>query len=176
MSRDGGFQVGDRSSRTLYDVRLVRATRKAGLAVVVAWDAIVDASWEAGERVPFDDAIDTLPYDLGDSMSIKAALTSVGLLEDGLIREDSWTNWFGAAEDRREAKRERDRTYAAARRQRVAAESAPVVPSVRPSVRPSDRTVLPARPRARDASSNDANTEKAAAVAREVVEKLGLPQ
>ena len=115
MSRDGGFQVGDRSSRTLYDVRLVRATRKAGLAVVVAWDAIVDASWEAGERVPFDDAIDTLPYDLGDSMSIKAALTSIGLLEDGLIREDSWTNWFGAAEDRREAKRERDRAYAAAR-------------------------------------------------------------
>ena len=126
-------------------------------------------------RVPFDDAIDTLPYDLGDSVSIKAALTGVGLLEDGLIREESWASWFGIADERREAKRERDRAYAAARRQRVASESQAVVPSYRPTV-PSDRTVLPARPRARDASSNDANTEKAAAVAREVVEKLGLPQ
>jgi hypothetical protein len=168
MSRDGGFQVGDRSSRTLYDVRLVRATRKAGLAVIVAWDAIVDASWEAGCRVPFDDAIDTLPYDLGDSVSIKAALTSVGLLEDGLIREDSWASWFGIADERREAKRERDRAYAAARRQRVASESQAVVPSYRPSV-PSDRTVL-------TRASDDATTEKAAAAARKVVEDLRLAQ
>ena len=117
MSRDGGFSVGDRSSRTLYDVRLVRATRRAGLAAIVAWDAVVDASWEAGQRVVFDDAIDTLPYDLGDTISIRAALTAVGLLgDDGLIREESWASWFGVADERRESKRERDRAYAARRR------------------------------------------------------------
>ena len=75
MSRDAGFQIGDRSTRTLYDVRLVRATRKAGLAAIVAWDAIVDASWESGCRVGFDDAVDTLPYDLGDTSATGVAFS-----------------------------------------------------------------------------------------------------
>jgi hypothetical protein len=158
MSRDGGFGIGDRSTRTLYDVRLVRATRKVGLGAIVAWDAIVDASWAAGDRVTFDDAVDTLPYDLGDTAPIRAALEAVCLLDsDGLIRPESWASWFGVADDRREAKRERDRAYIA--RRRLANESAPianesqaVVPSYRtdPSVPsgPTDRTVSPPRERA----------------------------
>lgn len=150
MSRDGGFSIGDRSTRTLYDVRLVRATRKCGLAAIVAWDAVVDASWASGERVPFDDAVDTLPYDLGDTAAIREALTSVCLLdENGLVREESWLSWFGVADERREAKRERDRAYAA--RRRLANDSPPT--DARPTTPtgptvptgPTDRSVSPTR-------------------------------
>lgn len=170
MSRDGGFGIGDRSTRTLYDVRLVRATRRVGLGAIVAWDAIVDASWAAGERVPFDDAVDTLPYDLGDTAPIRAALEAVCLLDsDGLIRPESWASWFGVADDRREAKRERDREYAA--RRRLGNDSSPT--DARPSTSdpsvpsgPSDRTVSPSRER----PSKDGLT------VRETLTKMGLPQ
>ena len=171
MSRDAGFAIGDRSTRTLYDVRLVRATRKVGLAAVVAWDAVVDASWESGCRVAFDDAVDTLPYDLGDTGAIQAALTDVGLLDaDGLIREPSWASWFGVADERRESKRERDRAYAASRRQRVANESQAVVPSYRPIVPtgPTDRSSP------RETPSIDGGTKRAADTARQVVASLHL--
>ena len=180
MSRDGGFPVGDRSSRTLYDVRLVRATRKAGLAAIVAWDAIVDASWEAGCRVQFDDAIDTLPYDLGDTKGIRSALTSVGLLgEDGLIREESWASWFGVAYGRREATRERGRRYNASKRGDVNATSdarrndveqqsndKSFTPPFLPSG-PTDRTVPPARAR-------ESAPSKDGATLRETLTKMGL--
>lgn len=172
MSRDGGFSIGDRSTRTLYDVRLVRATRKAGLGAIVAWDAVVDASWAAGERVTFDDAVDTLPYDLGDTSAIRAALTAVALLDDdGLIRIESWASWFGVADERREAKRERDRAYAASRRQRVGNDSQAVVPTDRPvrPTGPTDRSVLP-----REAPSKNGATEEAAETARRIVANLGL--
>lgn len=110
MSRGAGFPIGDRSTRTLYDVRLIRAARRAGPAAVIAWDAIVDASWEAGCRVAFDDAVDPLPYDMTDSTEIRAALVSVGLLDTaGLIREESWGNWFLPAYERREKCRETGR-------------------------------------------------------------------
>lgn len=106
MSRDAGFGVADRATRTLYDPLLVRAYRKAGLAAIVAWDAIVDASWAAGRRVCFDDAILPLPYDLGDEDALRAVMVDVGLLDaDGFVRESSWEGWFGAARDRRSAAR-----------------------------------------------------------------------
>lgn len=115
MSRDDGFTIGDRSTRTLYDLRLVRAVRRVGLCAIVAWDAVVDASWEAGRRVCFEDAVDTLPFQLGDVQAIKEALTAEGLMEDGLVREASWLGWFGVASTRRDLKRERDRRYNANR-------------------------------------------------------------
>jgi hypothetical protein len=100
--------VRDRSTRTLFDVRVVRAYRLAGPAAVIAWDAIVDASWEAGERVPLADALDSLPYQLGDAEELGAALRRVGLLDsDGLIRAEAWADWYGTAAARREASRER---------------------------------------------------------------------
>lgn len=173
MSRDGGFSIGDRSTRTLYDVRLVRATRRAGIGAIVAWDAILDASWAAGERIPFDDAVDTLPYDLGDTAAIRAALEAVGLLDDGgLIREESWASWFGVADERREAKRERDRAYAA--RRRLGNDSPPI--GARPTTSdrtdptgPTDRSVPPVAP-----STNGETIESAADAARRVVASLGL--
>ena len=175
MSRDGGFSIGDRSSRTLYDVRLVRAYRQVGLAAIVAWDAVVDASWEAGERVTFDDAVDTLPYDLGDSDAVRAALVSVSLLDDeGLIRCESWSSWFGVADDRREAKRERDRLYAA--RRRVANDSQAVVPTDRPVLPtgPTDRSSPRATPSKDGATREEATGPLIGAMDPVTAKKLGL--
>jgi hypothetical protein len=160
MSRDEGFPIGDRSTRTLYDVRLVRAARKVGLSAVVAWDAIVDASWEAGHRVTFADAVDILPYDLGDTDAVLAALVSIGLLaDDGCIREESWQTWYQPAYDRREERREAGRRGGLAKARNLAAleqsqstgvaEPYPSVPSV-PSV-PS----LPSVPRASHKNGDD---------------------
>jgi len=171
VSRDAGFAIGDRSTRTLYDVRLVRATRKVGLAAIVAWDAIVDASWEAGCRVQFDDAVDTLPYDLGTTTDVRMALAHEGLLdEEGLIREASWLGWFGTADKRRTAKREWDRTYAAVRRARVATDTRTVadeshtVASTDRSVR-TDRQVRPSgRAPAREDHGFETVRETAAAL------------
>jgi hypothetical protein len=109
MSRDEGFQVGDRSTRTLYDTRLVRAYRQAGPGVVIAWDAVLDASWAKGERVTLEDAVLPLPYRLA-LLKVRAALCEAGLLDkDGRIREASWKVWFLPAHDRREARRESGR-------------------------------------------------------------------
>ena len=179
MSRDGGFSIGDRSSRTLYDVRLVRAYRQVGLAAIVAWDAVVDASWEAGERVTFDDAVDTLPYDIGDSDAVRAALVSVSLLDDeGLIRCESWSSWFGVADDRREAKRERDRAYAA--RRRLGSDSKPT--DARPMTPtgptgpsgPTDRSSPRATPSKDGATREEATGPLIGAMDPVTAKKLGL--
>jgi hypothetical protein len=109
MSRDGGFQVGDRSTRTLFDPCLIRAYQRAGLGVIVAWDAIVDASWLRGERVTLEDALLPLPYRIRIP-TVREALTEAGLLdEEGRIRAQSWASWFVPANDRREARRESGR-------------------------------------------------------------------
>jgi hypothetical protein len=106
MSRDAGFPIGDRSTRTLHDIRLIRAIRAAGLGALAAWDAVLDASWAAGERVPLEDAVDALAFDIGDLEPIRAALVKHGLLEeDGLIRSSSWEAWFTVAAERRKAAR-----------------------------------------------------------------------
>ena len=185
MSRDGGFEVGDRSTRTLYDTRLVRAYRIAGLAAVVAWDAIVDESWAKGQRVTIEDALLPLPYEI-DAGAVSAALQTVGLLDNaGYIREDSWDTWFAPAHARREAKRERDRAYAkkaaAVRwdassdtlpsRERVVSESlgTRMPPSVRPSVRTDRLSVLRAPAREGEAPSKDGFT-----TVRETATALGF--
>jgi hypothetical protein len=149
MSRDGGFDIGDRSTRTLYDTQLIRAYRLAGPEIVIAWDAIVDESWAKGQRVAIEDALLPLPYQM-DIAAVKEALISVGLLDaEGRIRQQSWDTWFVPAEERRSTKRERDREYAkraihkrwdnesSSDRQRVASES--VTDRIPPTVRPSDR-------------------------------------
>jgi hypothetical protein len=73
--------------------------------VVIAWDAILDASWGAGDRISFHDAVDPLPYDLGDTAALQEALTAEGLLVGGYIREESWASWFTPAWERREVRR-----------------------------------------------------------------------
>jgi hypothetical protein len=172
MSRDDGFPIGDRSTRTLYDPRLVRAYRKAGLGALVAWDAITDASWAQGDRVTLEDALLPLPYEL-DIAALREALCDAGLLDDeGRIRDSSWDHWFGPAYDRREARRETgrlgglrargQRSYSDAKAllQQHNSTSTPVRPSV-PSV-PTVPSVPPvARVRARENGSNDQEHDEA---------------
>ena len=156
MSRDCGFEVGDRSTRTLYDTRLLRAYKVAGLGVVVAWDAIVDESWAKGERVTIEDALLPLPYVI-DVQAVTDALRTEGLLDaDGRIRDASWAAWFEVANARRETKRERDRAYAkkaAAARWPTADDPLPIRARVAngsdATVRPSVPTVRPPRAPAR---------------------------
>jgi hypothetical protein len=117
MSRDGGFEVGDRSTATLSDTRLIRAVAIAGPWTVPAWDAIVDASWSKGERVTLDDAVLRLPSVYRPLIAkldvYRDALRTVGLLDgDSRIRQESWAVWFDPANQRREAKRKRDRDRA----------------------------------------------------------------
>ena len=112
MSRDAGFDVADRATRTLYDPLLVKAYRRGGLAAVVAWDAVCDASWAAGHRVTFEDAVLPLPYDLGDLAALQEAMGDL-LEPTGLIRLGSWEGWFGAAESRRASSRERQARFRA---------------------------------------------------------------
>jgi len=112
MSRNGGFEVGDRSTRTLHDSRLIRAYQVAGLGAVVAWDAIVDASWAQGERVTLEEALLDLPFRVKVA-AVRAALTEFGLLDsEGRIREESWATWFLPVYQRREDHREAARRYA----------------------------------------------------------------
>jgi hypothetical protein len=156
MSRDCGFEVGDRSTRTLYDTRLLRAYKVAGLQVVVAWDAIVDESWAKGERVTIEDALLPLPY-VVDVQAVTDALRAVELLDaEGRIRDASWSAWFETANARRATKREHDRAYAkrmATARWGTATESVPSRPRVAngsdASSRPSVPTVRPPRAPAR---------------------------
>ena len=156
MSRDCGFEVGDRSTRTLYDTRLLRAYKVAGLQVVVAWDAIVDESWAKGERVTIEDALLPLPYAI-DVAVVADALRAEGLLDtEGRIRDASWSAWFEVANARRTTKREHDRAYArrmAAARWGTGTESVPsrtrVANGSDASSRPSVPTVRPPRARAR---------------------------
>lgn len=71
---------------------------------------------------------------------IRRALASVGLIdEDGCIRDESWTSWFGTAAARRESKRERDREYAS--RRRLGSDSSSVAARPSSSYRPSVPTV-----------------------------------
>ena len=142
VSRDAGFDVADRATRTLYDPLIVKAYRKAGLAAVVAWDAIVDASWAAGHRVTFEDATLPLPYDLGTNGAVQSVLQEVGLLDgDGMIRASSWEGWFGAADERRAAARERQARFRARTKTPTNGDvtvrnSDKTVPAGRPAVRP----------------------------------------
>jgi len=150
MSRDDGFPVADRDTGTLRDPKVVRAFRKGGFAAVLAWDAIVDASWEEGERVTLEEAVISLPYGL-DPDALLPILIEVELVgADGLIVEETWERWFRPAWERRENRRRSGRLGGARswkeRRQRNGeatlkhrssdAEAMPN-PSVRPSNKPS---------------------------------------
>lgn len=150
MSRDDGFAVADVSVSKLNDPkfrRLWRALRneepvtaEAAMNVcVVLHDAVLLASWAAGERVTAEDAA---PPWIIDVQSTATFLQMVGLLDkQGRIPEKSWRSWFGPANERRNSHRERWRranerrrdsmdTAALPRGNRADSAANPSVPSV----------------------------------------------
>ena len=147
MSRDDGFPVADVDSSYLDDPkmremwqRLQDPERMARAVLLHA--ATVLASWRQGERVSVTQAA---PVWLIADPELIGVLQAVHLLDRrGKIPAVSWTEWFGPAFTRREARRESGRAggYAKAQRtsgdatatlQRTHGDALPVRPSV-PSV------------------------------------------
>jgi hypothetical protein len=142
--RPDGFPVADVDVRILLDARVLRAVRSAGADAVVAYIAVLTASWADGERVLAGEAIDALPrVYIGDPDAVVAALVDVGLLDSsGRIPAATWDSWFGPAADRREGRRERGRagglkSGAVRRSRREADGEAQLEPTVQANGKPS---------------------------------------
>lgn len=108
MSRDDGFAIADVATDLLDDPkvrRLARATNDEGLTArcLVAYVAVVLASWRLGERVTLEDAAPLWLTGLDD---VGERLRTFDLLDiSNVIPEPTWDNWFGVAWDRREERR-----------------------------------------------------------------------
>lgn len=108
MSRDGGFPIADLDVGLLDDPKvrtLVRSTRDEAIVArcMVAFIAVILASWRQGERVTLDEAAPLWLTGLDD---LAERLRDAGLLDaDGRVPEKSWIGWFGPASDRRATRR-----------------------------------------------------------------------
>jgi hypothetical protein len=114
MSRDDGFGHADVDVGLLDDPKvrqLIRSTKDEGLIArcLIAYTAVVLASWERGTPLTLEDAAPLWLTDLDD---LRARLTAVGLVdEDGRIPPKPWERWFGVAVTRRDAGRDRWRRW-----------------------------------------------------------------
>jgi len=146
MSRDSGFAVADLDTGLLSDPKVLRLVRRARAeeapdavpaTALLLYVSLVLSSWEAGERLPFDDGLPAFWID--DGINYQTALTNAGLLDaEGRIPEASWESWFGPARDRRDAARTAGRE-GARRRWHPGANGSPSQPDSNPNAR-SDRT------------------------------------
>jgi hypothetical protein len=108
MSRGDGFPIADMSVHFLDDPKVRRLVRAHGAAAacvaIVAYEATLWASWEAGERV---DLMDACPLWIEDPETMIERLSGVGLLDaEGRVPQEAWNGWFTPAYERREARRE----------------------------------------------------------------------
>lgn len=114
MSRDDGFGHADVDVGLLDDPKvrqLIRSTRDESLIArcLVAYTAVVLASWERGAPVSLEDAA---PLWLTGLEDIGERLIAVGLLgDDKRIPPKPWEAWFGVAVARRERGRDRWRRW-----------------------------------------------------------------
>jgi hypothetical protein len=108
MSRDDGFAVMDVSTDIVNDPkfrRLHRQNPEHVIAGFLAYVATMGESWKAGRRVPVADAWPViLPY---DEAVIGSMVASELLDAKGLIPAKTWSGWFGPAQKRRKATRDR---------------------------------------------------------------------
>jgi len=109
VSRDDGFPTADIDTGLLDDPKIRRLIRACaddeGLIArcLIAYQAVLYASWGRGERVTLDDAAPLWLTGLDD---LAARLVEHGLLaSDRRVASQSWDNWFGPAWDRREERR-----------------------------------------------------------------------
>jgi hypothetical protein len=178
MSRDASWLRRDHDLNFLMDDAVMNAVERLGLRAIVAYTAVLDASWAAGKRVTLPWAIRRLPrvYDLGDTDDLVAGLVEAGLLDpDGGIRASSWETWFLPAQERR-AKRSQGGVEGNARRwgdrnaigMRSASDRHPnPQPAIHPSIHPV------ARVRARENGSEDPTTKKNGSL-KETLKEMGL--
>lgn len=143
MSRDAGFAIADVASGHFDDEKVRQlwrrlASQEAMCEAVTLHMAVVLASWREGRRVTAPKAT---PLWLTASEDAVAALMAVGLLDrTQRVPAKTWTEWFGAANARREARREAGRRGGLARgKQSGSNASALLNPTDRPTDRP-DRT------------------------------------
>lgn len=116
MSRDGGFTVMDVSTDILNDPKFRKLQRLYPDLVapcVAAYLAVMAESWKAGRRVSIEDGWPSiLPYEA----RAQAALEDVGLIDRrGCLPVKAWDGWFGPAQQRRKASRDRWERYNAKR-------------------------------------------------------------
>jgi hypothetical protein len=110
MSRDDGFRTADVDVNLLDDPKvraLVRSTRDEALVArcLVAYMAILTASWERAERIPLEDAAPAWLTGLDD---LRDRLAEVQLVdEQGRLVERAFDAWIGPAIDRQASFRER---------------------------------------------------------------------
>jgi hypothetical protein len=142
MSRDG-FTIADIDTTLMSDPKVVALARRhrdplKTAAAVAPYVGLLLASWRAGKRLTLEESA---PAWFIDHLDLWADdLAAVGLIDgERRAHEHAWRSWFVPADTRREDKRERDRAYAASRRQRVVNDSK----ESRPTVVPTDRSDRP---------------------------------
>ena len=183
MSRDDGFPVADVDSAYFDDAKMRELWQRIAdpdrmARAVTLHSATLLSSWRHGERVTVGQAAPL--WLLADELTV-ADLKAVRMLDRaGKIPLGSWTRWFGAAFQRREARREIGRAGGLAsgksrstvseasveprfKRDSTASEpvrpSVPSVPSVRPSGRPTTRAA-----REKDGPKDERPTTREAAL------------
>lgn len=116
MSRDAGFARADVDTGLYADPKIVALARRlrdpvATAAHVALYEALVLASWGAGDRLTLEQ---TLPawwlVEPDVDVAYRTVLEAVGLVDaEGRIPEHAWASWFTPASDRRRAYIERGR-------------------------------------------------------------------
>jgi hypothetical protein len=111
MSRDDGFPTADIDVGLFSDPKVIALARRlrdplGTLVHVALYEAVVLASWRAGERVDFN--IAAPGWFLDDLAQYVGNLQAVGLLDDDRrIPAHAWTAWIGPAVERRLAAKRR---------------------------------------------------------------------
>jgi hypothetical protein len=105
VSRDG-FATADVDTGLMADPKVVALARRLRdpaptMAAVGLYQAVVLASWHAGERVTLEDAVPGWYLDSVDGFADH--LVTVGLLDaEHRVPEHAWEGWYGTARDRRQ--------------------------------------------------------------------------
>lgn len=118
MSRDDGFDRMDVAT-SIADDRKFRLLAKRHpelypAAFTVYVGGLLAVSWRDGERLTLEEAWPAL---LPEDPAIGPALLEAGLVDEEMrIPWHAWEGWFGAASERRQGGRDRQRRYNAKRR------------------------------------------------------------
>lgn len=104
MTRPKGFgRIVDVDAGILDDDRMVAAIDRVGFAALGAFMAVLVQSWQRGERVTFDLAVDRLRgrvrAQLPDLDELRQVLVDLELLDaKGRLRQAAWADWYEPAQ------------------------------------------------------------------------------